>query len=1299
MPNDVPISSLQPFEPLQDGERIKAEISLVWPYSSSNASAALLLVDPDFRRRHERGQIRVRFQGFAAKAIARAHLGIGDVLQVDLGGARWREKDERALALTPGKAVEAELVFDRKLKIVLLQDASGAVDGKTIDLADPTPVPSSQKRRQADPVTPGPRGRGAGMLGLGTPIAGGYASPAFMKRLRLSQEHFLESPELAGDEENLDSSSARKRRRVSYKNVTEWRFAGGSPTRDTRPPSDEDEPEDVMMGQPRVSTGHTDAATPISSSNVVHSQISVPSSTAPPPTVGNAVKPIDIASSDESGADLEEEDDDDDEEEDEADIVSSAKDAQQDRPANTSGLPAPMAPPPLPRLEMPRSPPKATVEAGAEPKTPELRPSSAAALPLPSPFPQTPLAQFTTTLEAQGSAATLANGSVAQIPAGEKNDYFDSNIIVAGINQDDGVIAEAVTKSATVPLAEALRLPEFMEGHIEGHLSPSEGSEADISSGDDGEADQLSSPEKEQFERPLGTAAGFLTHHTAGPTGIETGPATDLSLPVSKDPEVELPVSQFPEPQLLESEILNVEEAEPELPEAEDEDQFSPDVATDEISGMSDPSDDQDYYVPFEAPPEMLQPDEDMLEEAQIAEQDFAQPDGQPQLDQLETGFEGEHPHGLDGTTLSRVTHPASPQRDVSATIADEVKEDLSQDEDAAFAAMDEALHTAVGHSIEESQAPMAPLSSMIMPERAPSVGPVIDTPVPLQVKDQLEEAQDDVKRDSAQDYFQNTKQEGQDQETRKEEHKPTEDVAEDQPRPTPRRSLKELKQQAIERALKAEQEAAALQPVRAKSPSVEVVDLTGVVLHYEAEPQSRAVSELLKVAPRAESVPDSMDSPVTTLAPGSSRPGSRSGINMTADDHPLFAVPESQFSVQASQELGGTQYKAVSARSTKGFRLPRVQEEASDAEEDDLDEKLLAELQDGGNDLEVSEAADRAGKHDASPDEQQPTAQALTKQDEPQTDDKAKPPDQLAPAKVCPARRRPSSRLSLNHEALSDWFPSKVPASPSRRKTTSALPTEATTHLPASTAPVPSTARPTTRKSKHRSISPPTLKRYAQSQGLATSLSYFTPLTNLDLQLPSPTAKVDLLVVATADSAEVRRAKNGPRDWFTVFGVTDPGVWEQEHDSHPDQAEHGGKEKEKGKEVQLNGDGKRAVSDDVRVEVYRPWKASLPVVEKGDVLLLRAFHVRSRERRTYLISGEESAWCVWRFGEEVKNGEDDVEVKSSWAGKDGPTEEVRGPPLDVGQEERNKAEELRGWWELVQKVKDAKGKGMRATL
>lgn len=1297
MPNDVPISSLQPFEPLQDGETIKAEISLVWPYSSSNASTALLLVDPDFRRRHERGQIRVRFQGSAAKALARAHLGIGDVLQVDLGGARWREKDERALALTPGKAVEAELVFDRKLKLVLLEDASGAVDGKTIDLADPTPVPSSQKRRQADPVTPGPRGRGAGMLGLGTPIAGGYASPAFMKRLRLSQEHFLESPGLAGDEENLDSSSARKRRRVSYKNVTEWRFAGGSPTRDTRPPSDEDEAEDAMMGQPRVSTGHTDAATPISSSNVVDSQISVPSSTAPPPTVGNAAKPIDIASSEESGADLEEEDD---EEGGEADIASSARDAQQDRPADTSGLLAPMAPPPLPRLEMPRSPLKAPCEAGAEPKTPELRPISAAALPLPSPFPQTPLAGFTTTLETQGSAATLANGPAAQIPAEEKNDYFDSNIIVADRNQDDGVIAEGVTKSVSVPLAEALRLPEFMEGHIEGHLSPSEGSEADISSGDDGEADQLSSPEKEQFERTLGTAAGFLTHHTAGPTGIETGPATDLSLLVSKDPEVELPVSQFAEPQPQEADILNIEEAEPELPEAEDEDQFSPDVATDEISGKSEPSDDQDEYVPFEAPPEMLQPDEDILEETQIAEQDFAQPDGQPQLDQLETGFEGEHPHGLDGTTLSRVTHPASPRWDVSATVADEVKEDLSQDEDAAFAAMDEALHTAVGHSIEESQAPMAPLSSMIMPERAPSVGPVIDTPVAYQVKEQLEEAQDDVKRDSAQEHFQNTKQEGQGQETRKEEHKPTEDVAEDQPRPTPRRSLRELKQQAIERAVKAEQEAAALQPVRAKSPSVEVVDLTDVVPHYEAGPQSRAVLELLQVPPRAESVPDSMDSPVTTLAPGSSRPGSRSGIDMTADDHPLFAAPESQFSVQASQELGGTQYKAASARPTEGFRLPRVQEEASDAEADDLDEKLLAELEDGEKDPDVYGKTTREGTHDPLPDKQQPTAQAINKRDKAQTDDKAMLPDQLAPAKVSPARRRPSSRLSLNHEALSDWFTSKVPASPSRRKTTSALPTEATTHLPASTAPVPSYPRPTTRKSKHRSISPPTLKRYAQSQGLATSLSYFTPLTNLDLQLPSPTAKVDVLVVATADSAEVRRAKNGPRDWFTVFGVTDPGVWEQDHDSHPGNAEDSGKGKGKGKEAeQLNGDGRKAVSDDVRVEVYRPWKASLPVVEKGDVLLLRAFHVRSRERRTYLISGEESAWCVWRYGEEAKNGEGDAEVKSSWSGKDRPTEEVRGPPLDVGQEERNKAEELRGWWELVQKVKDAEGKGMRATL
>lgn len=83
--------------------------------------------------------------------------------------------------------------------------------------------------------------------------------------------------------------------------------------------------------------------------------------------------------------------------------------------------------------------------------------------------------------------------------------------------------------------------------------------------------------------------------------------------------------------------------------------------------------------------------------------------------------------------------------------------------------------------------------------------------------------------------------------------------------------------------------------------------------------------------------------------------------------------------------------------------------------------------------------------------------------------------------------------------------------------------------------------------------------------------------------------------------------------------------------------------------------------------------------------MLLRAFAVRSRKRRAFLLSCDASAWCVWRFGEAGGAVEEEEEGKrrrrrSSVSGAE-VREEIKGPPVEFGEAERERARVLRGWW------------------
>jgi hypothetical protein len=178
---------------------------------------------------------------------------------------------------------------------------------------------------------------------------------------------------------------------------------------------------------------------------------------------------------------------------------------------------------------------------------------------------------------------------------------------------------------------------------------------------------------------------------------------------------------------------------------------------------------------------------------------------------------------------------------------------------------------------------------------------------------------------------------------------------------------------------------------------------------------------------------------------------------------------------------------------------------------------------------------------------------------------------------------------------------------------------------------------------------------------GLRTPVTYYTPLSHLVRHMNRSSqfdSRVSVIAIVSRDTSKPERADKGARDYFTKFRVTQPDFW----------------------------------SITTLVTVFRPFKNSLPVLKKGDVVLLSFFDVIGLKGGTNgLKSGEGSGWCFWRVPSMLTGGRaaKDV-VKPIWAQKAGEkagkgnVEEIMGPPVEFGDEEREEAERLANWWDSV---------------
>lgn len=175
--------------------------------------------------------------------------------------------------------------------------------------------------------------------------------------------------------------------------------------------------------------------------------------------------------------------------------------------------------------------------------------------------------------------------------------------------------------------------------------------------------------------------------------------------------------------------------------------------------------------------------------------------------------------------------------------------------------------------------------------------------------------------------------------------------------------------------------------------------------------------------------------------------------------------------------------------------------------------------------------------------------------------------------------------------------------------------------------------------------LSPRRDKRLHNMLGMTTSLSYYTPLPNLDEHYGQ---EIDILAICTAESGDPTRSKAGPKDFNATLHLADYSL-----------------------------DGAATIT----AQLFRPYKEALPVVHRGEVILLRSIKVQSQKRKMMLLSTNSSAWAVFSLSDiSPKDAEYwDLQI------------DVVGPPVECGSEEYVYAKRLLEWWEtdgsLVHKV------------
>ncbi|EHK50670.1 hypothetical protein TRIATDRAFT_83393 [Trichoderma atroviride IMI 206040] len=264
----TPIAKLSPA--ILDAEALVIEgvITVTWPYSAVTKSIAFILAERDPLHRRDKGQLRVEFQGAAAKALADAHLGGGDEVRLSLDGVRWEEN--QAWMRRPG-TLEWQMKFTNRLLLMIRRAENQDVDTISINVDDgegdqesieqpqtmsPSPSVEIEQTHFANPVPRTPLSVvPSKRYAYETLGPGEYTSPAFIKRARVSYGSLFEGGFDIFDEEEPPRSAKKKKKRRSLFNMnpTSWRYASRSPS----PEAEEQPTEDEEQDEPTIANTET----------------------------------------------------------------------------------------------------------------------------------------------------------------------------------------------------------------------------------------------------------------------------------------------------------------------------------------------------------------------------------------------------------------------------------------------------------------------------------------------------------------------------------------------------------------------------------------------------------------------------------------------------------------------------------------------------------------------------------------------------------------------------------------------------------------------------------------------------------------------------------------------------------------------------------------------------------------------------------------------------------------------------------------------------------------------------------
>ena len=256
MSTTIPIQDLDISISPPDGSRVHAVVTLLWPYSSSTRQCALLLSERDFRLRARGGQIRVKFSGPAARAVADGRPGIGDEVVLELGSGEWVKDEGGAPLRVPGKSV-GELQFGRGVSLTLkkngAQDLQVSVAEDAVDEVEEPEPPQVQ-------ATPRQKSNFRASFGGSPGSAAIYSSPAYMRKA--AKYSYLDGISRLFEDEWDNQDLPRKKARTSIGDVKSWKMVDRTPSPE-RPSSGVAAQEDQEMGEAESGTvedtnGHMD---------------------------------------------------------------------------------------------------------------------------------------------------------------------------------------------------------------------------------------------------------------------------------------------------------------------------------------------------------------------------------------------------------------------------------------------------------------------------------------------------------------------------------------------------------------------------------------------------------------------------------------------------------------------------------------------------------------------------------------------------------------------------------------------------------------------------------------------------------------------------------------------------------------------------------------------------------------------------------------------------------------------------------------------------------------------------------